>query len=145
GDSSLNLANQIGNVQTGVNGDPASVQPHPTNNPGDPNVDGIVSVVGPTARLFFPNVNTAAGSSFTTHVNLQAVTGFNLTSADFALSFDAAVLQVTSVGSDVAGFSVTPNIDNAAGTLRVSFFTGTTGHLLSAGETIPLINITFSV
>jgi hypothetical protein len=49
GSSALNLAEQVGGLHTGLNGGALTLQPGPTNAADDAGVDGLVTVLRPTA------------------------------------------------------------------------------------------------
>src|SRR5262249_11892147 len=70
GTTPLNLIPGAG-IPTQVNGEPASVNPYPTNAANDANVDGNFTVADQAAQIFLPTARTAV---FTGKANIQDIT-----------------------------------------------------------------------
>jgi hypothetical protein len=144
--SPLNLVPVNQQAPTQVDGDPANVNPYPTAAANDPNVDGAVNVVTPTATVAFPAItNASAGATITVPVNLTAVTGVDFRSADLNFTYDPTKLQLLSdatTGNLDNGYLITTN-RQTPGQIYVGL--ATTHNNLTAGATGSIANLTFKV
>jgi hypothetical protein len=122
----------------------------------DAGVDGLFSVVGPSAELYFtPTTNVTGGSTFTVQVNLLVGPGgLTYNSDDLAVYFDPSVLQVTNVTSGAynttnpfgSNVSTGYNPDNVGGTIRIGqYWQVSNPPVLSPGENGDVADITFTV
>jgi hypothetical protein len=145
----LNLAAQVGNTVTNLNGGALTLTPAPTNSGNDAGVDGTLNVVAQSAKEFLPNTTVTAGSTFVEQLSVTAgPVPITVTSADSAILFDPNVLQITNVtnaGGLLNGFSETDNIDNTNGSYRVVQSTAGNGASLNANQSGTLVFITFQV
>jgi hypothetical protein len=160
--TSLNLAHDANGGLTDVNGGAATLSPAPTNNPGDTNVDGTLTILPTSGSLAFQNPvvpigNPTPGSTITVPVIMTVGTGgFAYNSDDLGIRFDPTVVNVVSVSSGIypgiangtdpqIGTSAT--IDNNLGTLRVSQFFSGSGNfpVLPENTTGTVLNIVFQI
>jgi hypothetical protein len=147
-DTPLNLAAQVGQKITQLNGGGLTLNPPPTNAGNDAGVDGTLHVVQPSGELFFANQTVQAGTTFTEPLQLTAgPTSLTITAADTAMLFDPTVLQITNVtnaGGLLGSFSLTDNIDNTNGSLRVGLSSSGSASL-GAGASGTVLFVTFQV
>jgi hypothetical protein len=159
----LNLAATVGATTTDFNGSTAAVNPYPTNGSTDANIDSTLSIIGPSAKLFFNNQNVTTGQQIVVPVEVTGVTGFTFQSDDIGITFDPTKLQGVSVsGTAPSGFA-NPNpifgatnqaivttsgtFDNAQGRFNggQAWFSANPNPVVTAGQTGDLLYLTFNV
>src|SRR5262249_26871562 len=145
----LNLADPVARPATAVNGVAPGGNPCPPQAPNDPNVDGLINIVGPSGKLFMENANGGTGGTFTTHLDVLANTQFQYNSDDFAVAFDPSKLQCTGIVSGDYGNtnqSTQVNIDNVNGTIRgTQAWSVANPPDISQGALVHLATFTFQV